>query len=474
VSQETDDRPARERRSLEDGIAEWRSYVRRRQAIHAVDVDELEDHLRSQASALVAAGLTEDEAFLIAVKRIGDLDALSREFAREHSERLWKRLVVAPGAASGSGGDTREALVAVALAVGAAVAIKVPELFGVRMDPNEELPRLYVRNLSLFALPFLAAFFAVRRSLPPLGRLWLAAPFVVGALAINLMPFATGGPAEVLAVPVAHTEMLAVLHLPIALWLAVGYAYVSGRWRDHDQRMNYVRFSGEWFIYYALIALGGGVLMGLTAFVFSSIGLRPESLVATWILPCGAVGAVVVAAWLVEAKQSVIENMAPVLTLLFTPLLTLLLLAFLATVAWTGSGIAVGRELLIGFDLLLVVVVGLVLYAMSARDPHKPPGPFDALQLLLVACALLVDALALWAVSARISEFGLSPNKVAALGENLILLVNLGWTAVLYARFLAGRVAFAPLERWQTAYLPVYALWAWVVVVVFPPLFGFR
>ena len=463
MSQETD-HPAGVRASLEAGIAEWRSYVRRRQAIHPVDVDELEDHLRSQAGALVEAGLTEEEAFLIAVKRIGDLNALSREFAREHSERLWKRLVVAPDAPSGGGGGVREALVAVALAVAAAVAIKVPELFGVRMHPDQELPAFYFRNFSLFVLPFLAAFFALKRSLAPLGRLWLAAPFAVGAVAINLMPFAPGG----------HTEVLAALHLPIALWLAVGYAYAAGRWREHGPRMNYVRFSGEWFIYYALIALGGGVLMALTAFVFSSIGLKPEWLVATWILPCGAVGAVVIAAWLVEAKQSVIENMAPVLTLLFTPLFTLLLLAFLATMAWTGSGIAVGREVLIGFDLLLVLVVGLVLYAMSARDPQKPPGLFDALQLLLVVCALLVDAMALWAIASRISEFGFSPNKVAALGENLILLVNLGWAAVLYARFLAGRVAFARLERWQTAYLPVYAVWAWVVVVLFPPLFGFR
>jgi hypothetical protein len=464
LSQETDQRKAGARASLEEGIAEWRSYLRRRQAIHSVDADELEDHLRSQAAALVEAGLTEEEAFLIAVKRIGQLDALSREFAREHSERLWKRLVVAPDAASGSEGAGREALLAVALAVAAAAAIKVPELFGFRMHPNEELPAFYIRNFSLFVLPFLAAFFALKRSLAPAGRLWLAAPFAVGALAVNLMPFAPGG----------HTQALAALHLPIALWLAVGYAYAAGRWRDHDQRMNYVRFSGEWFIYYALIALGGGVLMGLTAFVFSSIGLKPDFLVATWILPCGALGAVLIAAWLVEAKQSVIENMAPVLTLLFTPLFTILLLAFLATMAWTGSGIAVEREVLIGFDLLLVLVVGLVLYAISAREPHKGPGLFDALQLLLVVCALLVDALALWAIAARISEFGMSPNKVAALGENLILLVNLGWSAVLYARFLAGRVAFAQLERWQTAYLPVYALWAWVVVALFPPVFGFR
>jgi hypothetical protein len=63
---------------------------------------------------------------------------------------------------------------------------------------------------------------------------------------------------------------------------------------------------------------------------------------------------------------------------------------------------------------------------------------------------------------------------VAALGENLILLVNLAWTARLYARFVRRRGSFATLERWQIAYLPAYALWAALVVVVFPPLFGFR
>jgi hypothetical protein len=80
---------------------------------------------------------------------------------------------------------------------------------------------------------------------------------------------------------------------------------------------------------------------------------------------------------------------------------------------------------------------------------------------------------ALWAIAARISEFGFTPNRVAALGENIILLVNLAWSAVLYVRFLRGRGPFAVLERWQTAYLPVYAVWAAIVVIVFPPLFGY-
>jgi hypothetical protein len=444
----------------EERIAEWRAYLSRRQAIHAVDVDELEDHLRNQVSDLQAAGLDEEEAFLIAVKRIGDLDTVSREYAREYSERLWKRLVVPPGA--GGREWTREATVAVVLALVAGVTIKIPELFGIHWGEDADIP-WYALNFSFFTLPFLAAFLAWKRALPTGGWIGLAGAFVAAALVMNLMPF----------VPEGYTMMLAILHLPMAVWLSVGVGYAGGEWRDPQQRMNYVRFSGEWFIYYVLIALGGGVLSATTMLVFEAAGLDAQPLVVEWIIPVGVVGAVVIAGLLVEAKQSVIENMAPVLTMIFTPLFTLMLLAFLGTMAWTGSAITVEREVLIAFDLLLVLVVGLHLYAISARNPHAEAGLFDKLQFVLVVCALLVDAMALWAILARITEFGFSPNRVAALGENLILLANLSGAAVLYTLFLGGRRGFASMERWQTSFLPVYLVWAVVVVVLFPILFGF-
>jgi hypothetical protein len=195
--------------------------------------------------------------------------------------------------------------------------------------------------------------------------------------------------------------------------------------------------------------------------------------VSSWWLPCGAMGAVVIASWLVEAKQSVIENMAPVLTRIFTPLFAAVLVTFLATMLWTGHGVDIQRDVLIAFDLVLALVLGLLLYSVSARDPRSPAGFFDGLQVVLVVSALLADAVALWAIAARISEFGFSPNRVAALGENVILLANLGWSAVLYIRFLRGRGSFAGLEQWQTDYLPVYAAWAAIVVIAFPPVFGY-
>jgi hypothetical protein len=452
-----------DRPPLEEQIAQWRLYLHRRRAIHGQDVEELEGHLRDQVAVLTDAGLAADEAFLIAVKRLGSLDALSREFAREHSERLWKQLVIAPDTADEPGTYTRaETLVVLSLAVAAALAIKVPALFGLRLGGGDE--PFYARNASLFVLPLLTAYFVWKRRANGVSGVWLALPFAAGAVFANVFPFRTG----------SDTEMLTALHLPIALWLAVGFAYVGNRWFAGGGRMDFVRFSGELVIYYVLIALGGGVLTGFTMMMFAAIEMDAEWLAEGWLIPCGAMGAVIIGSWLVEAKQSVIENMAPVLTRLFTPLFTALLLVFLATMAWTGSPINVEREVLIGFDLLLVLVVGLVLYAASARDPQAPPDFFDGLQLLLVVSALVVDAVALAAIAARISEFGFTPNRVAALGENLILLVNLAWSAWLYARFLRHQGTFGPLERWQIAYLPVYSTWAALVVVMFPPIFGYR
>ena len=139
----------------------------------------------------------------------------------------------------------------------------------------------------------------------------------------------------------------------------------------------------------------------------------------------------------------------------------------------TGTGIRMERDMLIGFDLLLVIVFGLILYSISARDPLKPADGLDVLQLVLIVAALLVDSLALWAILARITEFGFTPNRVAALGENLVLVVSLARSAWLYLGFIRGRTGFGSLEKWQTDYLPVYAVWMWVVVLVFPLMFQF-
>ncbi len=199
-----------------------------------------------------------------------------------------------------------------------------------------------------------------------------AAWFAVVAVLANVFPFVRGD-LTMAGEPTSMTEALIVLHAPIVLWGAVGVAYAGGAWLSSRARMDAIRFTGEWVVYLTLIGLGGGVLSALTLGAFSAVGIDAEPIVQNWVLPCGAAGAVVIAGWLVDAKQSVIENIAPVLTRVFTPLFTLLLLALIAAGTVQRNLVVADRDLLIVFDLVLVVVLGLLLYALSARDAATQP-----------------------------------------------------------------------------------------------------
>lgn len=462
--------------ALDELIASWRDWMERRDALSIRDVDELESHLRDRIDALAAAGLAEDEAFLIAVKRLGSMDELSREYAAEHSGRLWKQLVLTETAGIDDSDAPAGMLpfvqranglpVALALGVGAGLAVKATELL--TGDPE-----LVLRNISVLVLPLLAAWFAWRRRPPVTTLVVVAAAFAVAALALNLYPFDGGSSNVTVATQNSATAVLATIGAIVALWFVTGVVDAGGAWRSDRTRMDFLRFSGEWLVYYVLIALVGGALSGLTVAVFASIGIDVLPFIGEWVLPCGAAGAVLVSAWLVGAKQRVIENIAPVLTKVFTPLFTLMMLALIVAAVMQWNLVDGSRDLLIAFDLVLVVAVALLVYSISARDPGLPPGWFDRLQVLMLAAALVVDVVVLVAMVVRTGEFGWSANKTASLGLNLILLANLAWAAWLHLGFVRRRVPFGAVERWQTGYLPVYVGWAAIIVLAFPPLFDF-
>ena len=444
---------------LQPRIDRWRTYVLAHGAVGS-RVAAVEVQLRNHAIGLGDAGLDSQEAFLVALRRVAASDEASRDFARAYSDELWIPPAETEAQHGSAHGATTEFLVMLGCAVAAALAVKVPALFGYQLIGDAS--GFYARNFSFFVLPFLAMYFIWKCGLSKKVVVGLSAVFVAGAVFANVYPFKPGG----------STEVLTAIHLPIVLWLTIGVAFVAGDWLSDARRMEYVRFTGEWLVTYALIALGGGALVAITVGVFGAIGIDVSALISEWVIPCGAMGAVIVAAWLVGSRRNLVGGMAPMLARVFTPLFALMLVALLAGVIWTRGVIHVEREVLILFDLLLVVVLALVLYAMSARDPLSDPGLFDGIQLLLVVCALGVDAFALLNIASRLTEYGFSANRTAALGLNLILLVNLTWSAFLQTGFLRSRRSFEAVERWQMQYLPVYALWAAIIVVAFPPLFG--
>ncbi|KGP76051.1 hypothetical protein JT05_06815 [Desulfosporosinus sp. Tol-M] len=449
---------------LETQIHSWSDHLRAYGNLSDSDIYELENHLRDEIEDLIAAGLTPDESLLISVKRLGNVEAISHEFAKVNTENLWKHLLVEPIDSPAKQQNRRDIALVVIFALLAGTLFKIPELFGFGLlDQDGELKIFFIKNLSFFILPFIAAFFLIKRKAELKTWSTILGIFILAALIINAYP----------SFDPHHTEYLTIFHLPLFLWLVVGAAYIGREWRGSQGRMNFIRFTGEAFIYGVLVMAGVMVLCAFTAVIFEAIQIDVENFLSEYLLIYGGCAAAMITVYLVEAKKSVVENFAPILAKIFSPLFLITMVAFLIVMIITGNSPFMERDFLIGFDLMLALVLGLVLYVISARDIRQPANLFDYLNLTLILTALVIDGIALSAILFRLSAFGITPNKLAALGENLALLGNLAGLAWLYIGYFKRKFDFTKLIKWQTDYLYVYFSWTAIVAFIFPIIFRF-
>ena len=423
--------------------------------------------LTAEAEALRADGLSADEALLVAARRLAATDPEVRAFARERFAGMWDEpepasTDVDPAADAGERGAERRGFwIMAAFAVAAAIAVRLPEAFGFSLTDSDDAS-FYARNFSLLVLPALAGWFVWLKR-PPFWVMAVIGGVVAGSAAvINAYPFDDD----------SSTFVLAALHLPVLLWLIIGLARTGERWRLAGPRMEYVRFTGEWIVYGVLIALAGAVFSALTVGAFVALDIDTRWM-TEWVMVAGSAGAVVVTAWLVEFWAGAVSRFASMLAYIFTPLFAAMLVVFLVAVPATGRSIEADREALILFNVLLGFVVGLLLFCGAARRPGDRPGFFDGAATVLAAAGLLTSVLTLVAVVGRIADFGWSPNRAAIAGINVIFLVNLAGSVLLYLQLWRRRRPFGDIVRWQTAHFGIYAAWAALVVVAFPPIFDF-
>ncbi|MBN2416268.1 hypothetical protein JXO52_10525 [bacterium] len=445
---------------IEKNIVSWKTYLDSRGSFLPDDLEELETHLRDEIDALRKSGLDAEEAWFIAVKRLGRSDALSREYYKINAQSLWKHLF-APGESGAGKTGSREVWIIIGLALLAGVLGKIPDLFGHRMS-SEADSLVYFRNLGLFFIPVIAGWFLLQKKHAGTGFLLFTLFTAAGFLAVNFFPFSGE----------RHTEVLAGMHLVLLLWMALERLYGPDQ-ETISGRMNFITFSGEFFIYSVLCFLGLGVFIIFTFALFETLGIDPETFISEYIVIFGGLAIPVLAVFLVEKKKALIENMAPVLAKIFTPLFLLLISGFLVALAGKGLSLTIERETLILFDFLLVLVLGLVLYSLSARNSAGRPVFSDYLVFSLILVTLLADVVAMSAIISRLSQFGFSPNKVAALGENILLFVNLTGLAVSFGGTIFTGKDFRRLEVWQSWCYVGFMIWMAVVVFVFPVVFRF-
>jgi hypothetical protein len=263
--------------------------------------------------------------------------------------------------------------------------------------------------------------------------------------------------------------VLAFLHGPLLLWCVAGLAFAQGRPTVRHGR-DYIRFFGEVIVFSGLLLLGGGVLVLLTYGLFELLNV-PAEWVYEWMVPIGwsAIPVASAAAVLNRGRES---RIMPLLARIFAPLFLLVLMAYLVRMAAHLNELFQDRDVLMIYNILLITVLGLAVFSIAGR--HEKTGRAGALEWLLaglLGLTVVLDLVGLAAIGQRLWNLGITPNRVAVLGANLLMLGNLGLLLAGYARLLRGTGTRVALERVTARYLPVYALWTAVVTFLFPWIF---
>ena len=340
----------------------------------------------------------------------------------------------------------------------AGVLAKFPAIFSL----NEEF--FYPRNLGFIAFPFVAAYFAWKNKLSIRSLLLPFGIILVAALYINLLPENQE----------SDTLILACIHLPLLLWGILGFVFSDAQITNLPKRLAYLNFNGDAVIMGAILLLAGLLMSGITVGLFGLIGLSIEKFYFEYIGIFGLAAAPLVATHLTQTNPQLVNKVPPIIAKIFSPLVLIMLVIYLGAIVYAGKDPYNDREFLMLFNMLLIGVMGLIFFSVaeSAKDEKSGPGAWILIALSIVT--ILVNGVALSAIAFRISEWGITPNRMAVLGVNILMLIHLILVAKKLIQSTRKNEQLDEVGMTMVRYLPIYLVWTTVVVFLFPVIFRFE
>jgi len=264
--------------------------------------------------------------------------------------------------------------------------------------------------------------------------------------------------------------ILSYLHLPFLLWILVGIAYVGNEYKSGNARLSYLKFNGEFLILYAIMAISGIILTGITMQLFSVIDLDIAEFYFTNIVLVGASSLFFVATFLVIKSINLTKNIAPYIAKIFSPLVLITLIVYLVTVLIIGKNPFIDRDFLLTFNIILILVLAITIFSITERQ-SQTKNISDVINFVLIMIALIIDTIALSAIVFRLTSYGITPNRFAVLGINVLIFVNLIWILLAYFGYLKNKKQIELVQNAVTHYLPIYGFWAALVTFIFPIVF---
>lgn len=355
-------------------------------------------------------------------------------------------------------GTGKELLIVIIAALIAGNIAKLPHYFSINQD------FFYPRNIGFVVFPLLTAYFAWKNKLSIQKNVLIVGVTLASIFYINFLP----------DVKQSDTLILACLHLGLFLWSVLGFAFVGNKINDEGKRIGFLKYNGELLVMTGLILIAGGIMSAITVGLFSLIGLRIEEFYFKYIGVFGLAGAPIVGTYLTQTNPQLVGKVSPVIAKLFSPLVLIMLVAYLIAIVYSGKNPYNDREFLMIFNALLIGVMAIIFF--SVAETSKTPKNYIQIWVLffLSAVTIIVNGVALSAIIVRINEWGITPNRAAVLGSNLLILINLLLVTAQLFRTLYKKSDISGVERAIAFYLPFYCLWTIIVTFLFPLIFGFK
>ena len=355
-------------------------------------------------------------------------------------------------------GSQREIGLVVALAIIAGLIANIANL------PKINIELFFTRNAAFIIIPFLTAYFTFKQQLSFRIKIIVSLIIIFLACYVNLLPDNSQ----------SSTINLVYIHIPILLWSILGYAYLGNEFLSKEKRINFLKFNGDLLIMSVIILLSCILFTVITFGLFNLIGIKIENFYVQYIAIWGIGAIPIIATYLVYNNPNLINRISPLIAKIFTPLVFINLFIYLVTLIYMGKYPHNDRNLLLVYNLLLVAVLALIFFSIAENKISKE-NYFSALLLFgLSLLTIIINGIALSAIIFRIWEFGITPNRIAVLGGNILIFINLIMVFFDLLKVVSKKSDSLKVEDSIAKYLPVYAVWVAVVVLIIPILFSWK
>ena len=354
-------------------------------------------------------------------------------------------------------GNKNEIIFIVIAAILSGLIAKMPGFLGIEYDTYLS------KNIGFVVFPMLIMYFSWKHGIAAKHYILPALIFFSAALYINLLPNNDK----------SATIILAAIHLPIFLWTILGYAFIGGDLKDNQKKIGFLKFNGNFVVMTALIFFSGMLFTGITIALFGLLGINIEQFYFEQIAVWGLVAIPMLSTYLVQNNPQLVNKISPTIARIFTPLVLITLFVFLCTLMYTGKNIYNDRNFLLLFNAVLIAVMAIILFSSTATVNNTKSKIHSMMLFALSLLTIIANAIALSAIAFRLSEFGVSPNRIAVLGANLLMFIHLLFVSFALIKNLKGKAGVDVIEAEIALFIPAYAVWAAFITFVMPFLFKF-